>query len=472
MIPQVVCFQGFYDRCCDVSCRSRALRLAMVAVVGLFGCDRPEPLEKPMLEANSQVSDATTHFHNVVENGSLDELRLLLNGGVATNAAGRRGTTALMLAIEANDLEKVKLLLQHGADPELTNDYNETALRRAVSNDFPEAVQLLLSLGADRGYHPKYPLKKIDYRVAMPERPMPDGLKSFMSDAEWKESTERTNQSIREIGQNPTVQPMISDVQSVPVLKLFLEAGDDLNLAHTDVKRALIGLETETGFHSTLGDYQAHKSPQYGSSNPEMMDFRFWRDMVRLGGNAYSARVQFNDTKAFMVPGRVWCYERYGASLIPLTDGRFVQIGGEHEDYYDPDFCIYNDVVIHDGRGGFHIYGYPKDVFPPTDFHSATLCRDGIYVIGGLGYPDQRRPGFTPVYRLSLESWQFESVKTTGEMPGWIHDHQARYDAERNTIRLSSGEIHSSTADGEFQLIHNAQEFELRLSDFTWSKAE
>jgi len=25
-----------------------------------------------------------------------------------------------------------------------------------------------------------------------------------------------------------------------------------------------------------------------------------------------------------------------------LPDGRLVSVGGEHEDYYDPDFCIYN----------------------------------------------------------------------------------------------------------------------------------
>jgi hypothetical protein len=26
-----------------------------------------------------------------------------------------------------------------------------------------------------------------------------------------------------------------------------------------------------------------------------------------------------------------------------------VQIGSEHEDDYDPDFCIYNDVFVHGG---------------------------------------------------------------------------------------------------------------------------
>ena len=43
-------------------------------------------------------------------------------------------------------------------------------------------------------------------------------------------------------------------------------------------------------------------------------------------------------------------------------------MGGEHEDFYDPDFCIYNDVVVYDGHGDFTIYGYPKEVFPSHGF--------------------------------------------------------------------------------------------------------
>jgi hypothetical protein len=34
--------------------------------------------------------------------------------------------------------------------------------------------------------------------------------------------------------------------------------------------------------------------------------------------------------------------QRFGQSLTLLPDCRAVQIGGEHEDWYDADFCIYN----------------------------------------------------------------------------------------------------------------------------------
>jgi hypothetical protein len=37
--------------------------------------------------------------------------------------------------------------------------------------------------------------------------------------------------------------------------------------------------------------------------------------------------------------------QRFGQSLTFLPDGRAVQIGGEHVDFYYPVFCIYNDVL-------------------------------------------------------------------------------------------------------------------------------
>lgn len=44
--------------------------------------------------------------------------------------------------------------------------------------------------------------------------------------------------------------------------------------------------------------------------------------------------------------GPTWCFDRFGRSTAWLPDGRVVLIAGEHKDSYDPDFCIYNDVVV------------------------------------------------------------------------------------------------------------------------------
>src|SRR6185312_15079372 len=100
-----------------------------------------------------------------------------------------------------------------------------------------------------------------------------------------------------------------------------------------------------------------------------------------------------------------------------------VQVAGEHEDFYDEDFCIYNDVFVHSRDGGIRIFGYPESVFPPTDFHTATLIGEYIYLIGSLGYSGHRRYGTTPVYRLHTGTFKIEPLETTGAAPGWLYEH-------------------------------------------------
>jgi hypothetical protein len=424
-----------------------------------------------MPRSTRSINLETARFHQTVEHGSLSELEAALKRGADVNAPGRNGSTALMVAIAARDLAKMMVLAQHGADLERTDDFNQTALGHAVSFDFEEGVQYLLSKGVDRGYHPKYPLKKITYDESLPEPKMPAELKNVMSEAEWQQALAQTRESMRELGENPTAEPLIRDIQSVAVLRLFLEAGDDLNLAPTEVKRALLGLETGGVLRCTSNDYRAQKTPRYGTRNAEPMDFVFWREMVRTGVGAYAARKQFQDT-SLEESGAVWCYNRFGSSLTQLDDGRFVQIGGEHEDFYDPDFIIYNDVVIHDGRGDFQIYGYPREVFPPTDFHTATLCGECIFIVGCLGYPEQRRAGTTPVYRLTLETWEIVAVATTGEPPGWIHRHRAQYDPQRNSLRITGGEVQVAGDNGDLAMVPNDAEFELDLSTQTWRQTK
>jgi len=445
-------------------------RLPVVLVaICLAGCGSRDEKGKPMAQGPNPVSEETARFHQLVEDGDLESLRTALQKGANVNAPGRFGRTALMVAIDSKNVEKAKLLIDSGADAELSDDFNNTALRHAIDADFEQGVRYLLSLGVDRGHVPKYPLKKVHYDFAFDAGKMPEQLKEVMSEAAWRESIEQSRETLRDM--QPTVEPAISAVQSVAVLKLFLRAGDDLGLASTEMKRAYIGLQTSSEFRATRADYETQKAPRYGIRNPEPMDIVFWRDMIRTGGNAYSARTHFKDEDPFLERRAVWCYDRFGSSLTELEDGRFVQIGGEHEDYYDPDFYIYNDVVVHDGHGEFQIYGYPREVFPPTDFHTATLCEDGIYIIGCLGYPDDRREGFTPVYRLTLNSWEINAVETTGQMPGWIHKHRAHFDREMNVIRLEEGEVHATSENGQQDLISRDGQFELDLSRMVWRRA-
>jgi len=445
------------------------LLLVLLVAVSLPGCGSREQKEDPTMQRLNPVSEETARFHQLIDDGDLESLRAALQNRPNVNAPGRLGRTALMVAIDAKNVEKAKLLIDSGADVELSDDFNNTALRHAVDADFEEGVRYLISLGVDRGHNPKYPLKKINYDFAFGAGKMPDQLKDVMSEAEWKESIETSRETLREM--QPTVEPAISAVQSVAILKLFLKAGDDLGLASTEMKRTYIGLGTSLEFRATHADYETQKAPRFGTRNPELMNLVFWQDMIRTGGNAYSARTHFNDEDAFSERRAVWCYDRFGSSLTELGDGRFVQIGGEHEDHYDPDFYIYNDVVVHSGDGDFQIYGYPREVFPPTDFHTATLCRDGIYIIGCLGYPDDRREGFMPVYRLTLNSWEIKAVKTTGQMPGWIHKHRAHFDRERNVIRVEGGQMQATSENGEPDLVDSDGQFELDLSQMAWRRA-
>jgi hypothetical protein len=85
------------------------------------------------------------------------------------------------------------------------------------------------------------------------------------------------------------------------------------------------------------------------------MDKSFWKYMVVRGCDAFEARRFFDNEKDVYKDAEfedrenpdwpfkpVWCFYRLGGTVTVLPDRRQVHIGGEHEDYYDPDFCIYN----------------------------------------------------------------------------------------------------------------------------------
>ncbi len=410
-------------------------------------------------------------LHHSAAIGTLADLQRALQDVSLINTPWHAGKTALMLAIRSGDIEKVQCLIEHGADPELADDSNYTPLSYAVDYNFPAAVKLLLDLGVDRGYQPKYPPKPRDTTVYQQlNQRLKDQRDEGVSEEDWQRSQQQVWDLLEEHARKHPFTPVIQDVTSLEVLRLFLAAGDDLNQAPRELQREYIGLPVTAELCVTAEDYQAHKSPEYGRQNPEPMNFPFWRDMVRTGVNAWSAKTHFADDSTYDTGAAIWCFDRFGSSVTPLPDGLFVQIGGEHEDYSDPDFYIYNDVVIHDGQGEFQILGYPRDVFPPTDFHSATLVDEAIYLIGCLGYTQDRCAGTTPVFRLDLETWQIHPVKTSGEMPGWISRHRARLDQQRRTICLSGGEILGQDDSGTAGFISNPHRFELNLADGIWSR--
>ncbi len=188
--------------------------------------------------------------------------------------------------------------------------------------------------------------------------------------------------------------------------------------------------------------------------------------MIRAGLSAYgAAKLLREDAMPDVHP--IFCAQRFGQSITFLPDGRIIQIGGEHEDYYDPDFCIYNDVFVHSPEGTIDIFNYPEDDFPPTDFHTATLVDDFVYVVGSLGYQGRRQFGETPVFRLNTRTLRIERIATRGDAPGWIFEHRAEATGE-DTIRISGGKIAVGGKNGEEHL-ENDRSFILDLNTFTWS---
>jgi hypothetical protein len=225
---------------------------------------------------------------------------------------------------------------------------------------------------------------------------------------------------------------------------LLLKAGADPSGLDTEGKRRLLGLGEATDApiaELSRDEYLAGRYEREGTSNPEEITDAFRSAMIRSGGNAYWARKQFDDDPTFACglsqeerPAQIWCFDRFGQSFTVLPDGRTILIAGEHEDYYDPDFCIYNDVTVFHPDGRIQVFGYPYSVFEPTDFHTATLIGDFIWIVGGLGYQGQRKGPF-PVYRLDVRTYVIQRVETSGKVPPRIFRHRAEVNDGSLTIR-------------------------------------
>jgi len=355
-----------------------------------------------------------TAFLVAVQTGDLAKAQLLLRQGADASACGRCGKPPLFYAIENYRAPMLQWLLETGASVDRTNEHGETVLVVAVECGNAEAVDVLLKAGAD-----------VNARAGTT---CPPELADVLARAGVGLNAER-------FGQTALASAGTRDI----ALRL-LDAGADPADLSSEARRAIVGLDPEAGedlLDASPEDYRKGRSPRFGTCNPEEIHEPFWDGMIRAGIGAYQADTLYPDE-----PGGapVWCAQRFGQSLTMLPDGRIVQIGGEHEDSYDEDFCIYNDVFVHLPGGTIRIYGYPESVFPPTGFHTATLIGDSIYIIGSLGYQGTRQYGTTPVYRLDTKTFRIEPVPARSESPGWISKHRAALVAPHQ-IRISGGKL-------------------------------
>jgi ankyrin repeat protein len=368
--------------------------------------------------------------------GDITKAKLLRERGADPTACGRCGRPPLFYAIQGHHPDLLRWLLREGGDVHQTDEFGTTALIEAVENDDLNCVEILLNTGANV----------------------------------------ETNANGTALGRARTRE----------IIMRLIAAGADPADAN---QRVILGLRA-TGDEAlaavTPDEFHRTFAPRFGESNPEWMNNRFWEAMIRCGISAYGALHRFEVAGPVPEPARfglytpdrkrtrsrfggpVWCAQRFGQSLTLLPDGRAVQIGGEHEDYYDPDFCIYNDVFVHGRDASVAIYGYPESVFPPTDFHTATLVGGHIYVIGSLGYQGTRRPGDTPVYRLDIRTLRMDRVDAGGEAPGWIYKHRATA-VKSHEIRIWGGKVVTAIGSGESHQ-ENTTCFVLDLERLAWRR--
>jgi ankyrin repeat protein len=368
--------------------------------------------------------------------GDIAKAELLRKWGADPAARGRCGRPLLFYAIQGHHPDMLNWLLQDGADVHQSDEFGTTALIEAVeANDF-ECVEILLNAGADV-----------------------------------------------EANANGTA---LSRARSREIIFRLLDAGGDPADADQQVILGFQSSADEALAGITPDEFRRTPTRKFGAGNPERMGVPYWEAMIRCGVSAYEARYRFEVSQTVpelvrfglytdervhassRITEPVWCAQRFGQSLTLLPDGRAVQIGGEHEDSYDPDFCIYNDVFVHERDGSVTIYGYPESTFPPTDFHTATLVGDTVYVIGSLGYQGTRCYGETPVYRLNVHTLRMDRLHADGEAPGWIYKHRS-VAVRPHEIRVWEGMVVTRNGDRESHE-QNSGSFILDLEHLRWRR--
>jgi len=210
------------------------------------------------------------------------------------------------------------------------------------------------------------------------------------------------------------------------------------------------------------------RTQRFGTANPERLTNPVWEWLVRTELSAFAASRHFGLASGeCREPG--WSFERFGRTTTTLGDGRCIHIAGEHEDAYDRDFCIYNDVVVRHVDGSLDIFGYPRETFPPTDFHSATVAGDDLVLVGNLGYPHERLEGTTQVVLLDLSTFAMTPMQARGDGPGWIHRHSAALTDDRRAIVISRGLVQAD-AGPHAALRENGDEWQLDLASWEWQR--
>ncbi len=437
------------------------------------------PILRLLIDDGADLNSVSDHGESglrVAANiGRFDAVALLLDAGADP---AQLGWTPLMRAVALGSIEDVRRRVELGDDLTPRDYWKRTAWLLSLQVGDVARSQLLLDTGADlsdRGHCGKTPLMyasennreaMLDWLLGLGIDPdeMADFERTALIEAAESGATgcvRRLLEAGADVDRGGATGKAIDSAVNLEIVRLLCRAGADLRKINDEMRAALTRQPHDGSLACTPAEYQQAKHRAFGDANPQPMDFPYWKAMIAGGANAYQARSHFEPERA---DGEaVWCFQRFGRSITELPDGRIIEVGGEHEDSYDDDFCIYNDVIVHHEDGTFSIHGYPKAVFPPTDFHSATLVDRSLYLIGSLGYQGERAFGTTPVYRLDVDTLAIDPVATKGKSPGWIGGHRARLSG--GGIEVSGGKICTRKAYEE-----NPDAYQLDLATRAWSR--
>ena len=398
----------------------------------------------------SQLQWSTTHL--AVAFGSVGDLRRAVAESPAEleeRDFWRR--TPFLLSILRGDIDKATALLELGADQTAVGRCGKTIFQYAIQSDDVVMLDWLVRNGFD--------LASVDEFETTP-------LIAASESGKTKSVRYLLEKSVDIFQRNHIPQRAIEVASNLEIVRLLVSHGDDINDVSEEMHQAITGTGQLDGPTVSREVYLEEKYRRFGQANPEEISSPFWTDMIKSGVSAWRARDKYKDT-AINEP--VWSFQRFGRTTNILSDGRIIEIAGEHEDHYDPDFCIYNDVVVFETDKTVRVFCYPEAVFPPTDFHTATLVDGYIFIIGSLGYPESRCVGHTPVFKLDVKTMKISKVSTDGEAPGWISNHKTALCS--GGLVVSGGEVWVEAESG-FDLVANSCRYTLNLDSLTWTKQE
>lgn len=337
------------------------------------------------------------------------------------------GWTPLMLALRMGEIQAARTLAAAGANPNATDPHGNSGLHLAV-----RAGNLLAVRAA------------VEFMVYV-------GIQNSDSETAFQLAQRLGELAIADY----LAKSLETPAPDYDPLEHYLRSAEDAWEVHHQILEAL----PEAAREDLWGDASRPTQRLFGRSNPELFTSESEREENPRFWNRLIARKPESPSP--------WSPDRYGQTITALPNGRTLHIGGASGDSYFPEFCIYNDVIVCEPGFAPRLYLYPREVFAPADFHSATLVGDWIYIIGGLGYPDERGETRCPVYRLHLPSLQIEKLETTGEDPGRIFRHEAGRITETQ-ILVRNGFL--ATDRPPFNQRHTTGIFD--TESLRWSRAE